>query len=1033
MKDSSLRTKNNHQKILIVEDSPTQAEKLKYLLEENNFQVTVARDGNEALNFLQIQLPDMIISDIMMPGMDGYTLCSKVKSDEKLRDIPVMLLTSLSDPEDVVKGLSAGADNFVTKPYSDKALLAQVDYILINKKLRSSHQSDLGIEIYFGGKKHKINSNRLQIIDLLLSTYESAVQKRQEAEETLEELKITQEELRTTNEHLEEMVLERTLRIEQLYELLKVIRDVNQLIVKTRDRDELIRRSCEIFTENPNFSCAFIILIDDNGKVTDVAESGYGKSFEPVQNNLNKNILPQCARQALETKNLVIVKEPHKTCPECPFSVDSANNLDFSIAIRSDDKTFGILNVCSNIDSPDEEGTSLLEEVAGDLGFALQTMTLEKLRKQMEEALCESEEKFRLLSETSPFSVFAYREKFIYANPAFEMLTGYSATELEDMNFWDLVHPDFRDLVRQRGAARLRGEKAPDRYEIKLVRQNGNECWIDAASTLMQLDGQPTGIGTAVDITERKQVEEALRTSEAQLSNAMVIAKLGYWEYDADEDLFTFNDHFYDIFRTTAEKVGGYKMSPAQYAERFLHPDDRALVTIEMQKAFETTDPNFSQTLEHRIIYADGEVGYISVRYFIVKDKQGRTVKTYGANQDITDKKRMETEKLELENQFRESQKMESIGTLAGGIAHDFNNLLTVIQGHAQMAMMSMDENDSQYKDLTQILNSSTRAASLTRQLLLFSRKQEVELKTLSLNQTIQNLLKMIKRLIGEDIVVDVKLASNLSNVEADEGNIEQVIMNLAVNARDAMPDGGKLTIKTENVSISGDDKITIPDAQPGHFVRISVEDTGCGILPEILPKIFEPFFSTKEKGKGTGLGLSVIYGIIKKHGGWVNVYSEPGHGTIFKIYLPASVFVSREKDSAKSESDVSFYGNGEYILIIEDEKGILDFATSVLRQFGYNAKGATSGNQAIALFNQAEDEFRLIISDVILPDINGYDLVKKLTKNHPDIPVLMSSGYTEEKVKQSIIQEKGFHFLQKPYSVSSLLEAVKKAIVESE
>jgi len=246
------------------------------------------------------------------------------------------------------------------------------------------------------------------------------------------------------------------------------------------------------------------------------------------------------------------------------------------------------------------------------------------------------------------------------------------------------------------------------------------------------------------------------------------------------------------------------------------------------------------------------------------------------------------------------------------------------------------------------------------------------------------------------------------------------------------MPDGGKLTIITENISIPDDEQSHVQDSQAGDFVRISVQDTGCGIPKELLSKIFEPFFSTKEKGKGTGLGLSVVYGIVKNHNGWINAYSEPQQGTAFKIYLPVSVSLLQEENTIKTESAESLHGDGEHILVVEDEQGILDFAASALRQFGYNVRVASNGEQALSVFQETKGDFRLIISDVILPDINGFDLVTKLIVNNPSIPVVMCSGYTEERVKQSIIQDKGFRFLQKPYSVSALLEMVSNTIQKS-
>jgi PAS domain S-box-containing protein len=379
-----------------------------------------------------------------------------------------------------------------------------------------------------------------------------------------------------------------------------------------------------------------------------------------------------------------------------------------------------------------------------------------------------------------------------------------------------------------------------------------------------------------------------------------------------------------------------------------------------------------------------------------------------------------------IENQLLQSQKMEAIGTLSGGIAHDFNNLLTIIQGHAQLSMITMEESDPHYRDLRQIINASARATDLTRQLLLFSRKQAMEFVPVNLNQTVSNLLKMIKRLIGEDIEIRTELEPELWTIQADEGNVEQVIMNLSVNARDAMSEGGKITIKTENVYLSESEIKLIPESRSGQFIRCSIEDSGYGISPDVIQNIFDPFFSTKEAGKGTGLGLSVVYGIVKKHNGWINAYSEVGTGTIFKIYLPAT----SQKESEKTEEAISIpieslRGNGERILLIEDEKGVRLFTSTALRKNGYLPIEADSGKNALAVYEAENGNFDLILSDVVLPDINGYQLIDALVKQGADMPAILCSGYTEEKIIRTIQDRSRFHFIQKPFTLRDIIELV--------
>ena len=390
--------------------------------------------------------------------------------------------------------------------------------------------------------------------------------------------------------------------------------------------------------------------------------------------------------------------------------------------------------------------------------------------------------------------------------------------------------------------------------------------------------------------------------------------------------------------------------------------------------------------------------------------------------------KKAEDEKDNMQIQLQQSQRMEAIGTLAGGVAHDFNNLLTIIQGHAQLMMMDIEPDDPKSRDIKQILNAAARAAGLTRQLLLFSRKQAMEYAMININETIRNLLKMLGRLIGEDIALSTNLAPDVWIVEADEGNIEQVITNLTVNARDAMPNGGKLTIKSENIIISEEYCRHIQDSKPGRYVRISVEDRGTGIPEDIRKNIFEPFFSTKESGKGTGLGLSVVYGIIMKHGGWINVYSELGEGSNFVFYLPAKS--GRPVQGSEGEAQLQLVkGHNERILIIEDEVGVREFVAHTLRKSGYSIFLAGDAREALDVFENQEGNFDLILSDVVLPDRNGLRLVEDLLEKNPKIPAIMCSGYTEEKVKQAIIGKKGLAFIQKPYNIVKLLTMIHETL----
>ena len=387
-------------------------------------------------------------------------------------------------------------------------------------------------------------------------------------------------------------------------------------------------------------------------------------------------------------------------------------------------------------------------------------------------------------------------------------------------------------------------------------------------------------------------------------------------------------------------------------------------------------------------------------------------------------------QKYKLQKKLYQSHKLESIGTLASGVAHDFNNILTVIIGLTQLLLDQKKESHPDHGHLKNILKSGKRAANLTRQLLLFSRKQDMQFKLINLNHTITNLNKMLDRLISENINVELDLTENIYPIRADNGQIEQVITNLAVNARDAMQNGGTLTIGTENLTIDSKRAKMIPDIEPGKHVRLTVEDTGNGIKKDVLENIFDPFFTTKARGEGTGMGLSVVHGIIREHDGVINVYSEPGEGTIFKIYLPS--LESQEKRRPKGEKNISiknYQGKQETILIVEDEKQVLSYLESILNKYNFNFYSASSGEEALKIFEKHKENLDLIISDVIMTGIDGVTLADKLKTKKNELKIILSSGYSNKKVSQDYIKEKGFKFIQKPYDIEKLLKVIHESL----
>jgi signal transduction histidine kinase len=393
---------------------------------------------------------------------------------------------------------------------------------------------------------------------------------------------------------------------------------------------------------------------------------------------------------------------------------------------------------------------------------------------------------------------------------------------------------------------------------------------------------------------------------------------------------------------------------------------------------------------------------------------------------DISERKLAEQEIASLQEQFLQSQKMEAIGRLAGGIAHDFNNLLTVIQGHAQLSILRLQEGDPLRGNIEEIERASDRAAALTHQLLAFSRRQIMEMHVLDLNQILQRVDKMLRRVIGEDIKLVTFLSESIGKVKTDPGQIEQVIINLAVNARDAMPDGGNLIIETANVELDEEYARTHIAVNPGRYVMISLSDSGIGMTQEEKERIFEPFFTTKEKGKGTGFGLSTVYGIVKQSGGNIRVYSEHGKGTTFKIYLPQ---VDEPLEELKKDVFQEILRGSETILVVEDEETVRELAVRVLERQGYRVLDASGGSEALLLCEEFKDSIHLILTDVVMPGMGGRKLVDFLKEIHTETKALYMSGYTDNAILHHGVLDKGIEFIQKPFTVEKLARKVREVL----
>ncbi len=523
------------------------------------------------------------------------------------------------------------------------------------------------------------------------------------------------------------------------------------------------------------------------------------------------------------------------------------------------------------------------------------------------------------------------------------------------------------------------------------------------------------------ELQSRLKAEKALCESESRFRLFAETAPVGVIISDRNQNALYISKKFTSLFGYTLQDVPNIE---AWF--RLAYPDEALRIQVQniWQAAVDEAQKTQSEIkpLEFPVSCKDGSIRDIEFRMSISGEFH------FVVLTDISLRKEMDKQREALQEQLFMAQKMESIGRLAGGVAHDFNNMLSVIIGYTGLAMKKMDPSDRSHADLNEVLKAAMRSADITRQLLAFARKQSINPKVLDLNDTVESMLKLLRRLIGEDISLTWIPVMDLWPVQIDPTQIDQVLANLAVNARDAIINVGKIVIETANVTIRPDQCTQISDGFPGEFIMLAVSDTGCGIDNDTLTHIFEPFFTTRAEGSGTGLGLSMVYGIVKQNGGFITVYSEPGNGTTFKIYLPR-YHGDFEPNGMENPREIP-KGHGETILVAEDEPSILNLTESLLLELGYSVLTASTTAEAIHLAQDNEKTIRLLISDVVMPDMNGQDLAREIRLAIPDLKVLFMSGYTDNVVLQrgGVLQKDDF-FLQKPFSQMDLAIQVKNAL----
>jgi two-component system cell cycle sensor histidine kinase/response regulator CckA len=634
-------------------------------------------------------------------------------------------------------------------------------------------------------------------------------------------------------------------------------------------------------------------------------------------------------------------------------------------------------------------------------------------RKRAEEALGESEVRYRLLFESNPLPMWVYDLEtfgFLAVNEAAIQHYGYTLQEFQGMTVMD-IRP-LEDIPALLENILRVGDKRDEAGVWTHRKKDGTLIDVEITSHPFAFAGRASELVLAHDVTEQKHAAEALQ-HEKEYTEHIIASAPTLIVGIAPDGVTTF-------INPAVTRVTGYEPEEivGQNWWRINYP---ATEYVQVERLFEEFEQGRAvANYEMSLTTKHGGKRTISWNSANRSNKQGEIVEVIGIGVDVTDRQ-------QLEEQLRQSQKLEAVGQLAGGVAHDFNNLLTVITGYSDLTLRRLDNKSPFRSSLEEIKKAGERAASLTRQLLAFSRKQVLQPKVLKLNAIVADIDKMLRRLIGEDIDALTLLEPSLGQVKADPGQIEQVILNLAVNARDAMPQGGKLTIETANVYLDDQYARGHTTIQPGRYVMLSVSDTGCGIDAETQARMFEPFFTTKEQGKGTGLGLSTVYGIVKQSGGHLWVYSEMGKGTTFKIYLPR---VDEVIESDEARDTLAELPQGkETVLLTEDEEQVRQMIRMILEMSGYCVLEASDGEEALAIYKQHEGQIDLVMTDVVMPQMSGRELAQSLEVLHPGIKVLYMSGYTDDAIVRHGLLDQEIAFLQKPFTPDALIRKVREVL----
>jgi PAS domain S-box-containing protein len=1034
---------------VLVNDDPAQLKVLSALVRKAGLEPRTFTGAEAALADMSARaaaadgdpdaLPALVVTDLYMPGIDGWRFCRLLRSPEyaAFNQVPILLVSATYAGEEVDRiAADLGAEAFLPSPVDGKRFVEQVRAILkgrqvlkplraliveddkslagILKKALAAHgyQADTALTARAAADAFEKAAYDVAVLDYHLpdGTGDSLLDAFRAERPDCVCLMMTTDpgpELaldwmkRGAAAYLRkpfppDYLIELCERARRERALLRV-RDV--LEVRTRELREseekhriLLERSSDpIFSFTPEGRYTY---------VNPAFAEGVGKQVEDIIGKSIWDVFPK--------------EEAYKRFASLSQVVRTGEEEVVEVRVpRADGDRYHMTTITP------------ITDAAGKVVSAICSSKDITGRRRAEEALRESHQRLELALDGGELGMWDWNlqtDAVTYSDRWAQMLE-YRPDEVEpSVDFFKRhVHPEDLPAVLDRLTGHIEGRMRVYASEHRLRTKSGRLFWAMDHGRIVERDkdGRPVRVaGTIADITERKRAEEALYKSEDRFK-AMV--------ENAFEGTAVISKEGVVLYATPAvEQIAGLgtdELIGTRFLDR-VHPDDMHQVVQNMARL--VGKPGSAVASTYRIEFPDGSYHHVESTSTNLVDRPsvGGIVVNF---RDITERKRAEEEKAGLEAQLQQAQRMELVGRLAGGVAHDFNNMLGVILGHAEVALGRVGPDQPVRGHLAEIHKAAKRSANLTRQLLAFARKQTIAPKVLDLNETVEGMLKMLRRLIGEDIDLRWQPEAGLWPVRVDPSQIDQILANLCANARDAIADVGKVTIETGSCALDEGYCAAHAGFVPGEYVRLAVSDDGCGMDKETLAHVFEPFFTTKGVGMGTGLGLPTVYGIVKQNNGFINVYSEPGQGTTFSIYLPRHA--GKAEQARTEDAGEPLVRGQETILLVEDERAILEMTTEMLELHGYVVLAAGTPGEAIRMAREHAGEIHLLMTDVVMPEMNGRDLAKNLLSIYPHLKRLFTSGYTANLIAHRGVLDDGVHFLQKPFSMKGLAAKVREAL----